>query len=107
MGIGSNLEVEKSEEDYREKCFQGIIEEAAQFVVIDGLPRKEAFEKAKLLSEKRDEAITNEQYTELDEDSGLIKFHDKSLEPSRVPSDKKRQVDAVKNELSQQFDIHD
>lgn len=104
MGIGSNLEVEKAEEKYREHRFQGIIEEAAQFVVIDGLSRNEAFQKAKLLDEERDEAIRNEQYMELNEDGSLIRFTDESLEPATVPSDKKSQVAAVAKELFEQFE---
>lgn len=104
--IGSTLEVEKAEEEYNEQCFQEIIEEAAQFVVIDGLSRKEAFQKAKMLSEEREEAMANEQYVELNED-GLIRFIDESLEPKSVPKNKKYQISVVAKELFEQFDDYD
>jgi len=103
MGMGSNLDVEKAEEEYRKQCFLGIMEEAAQFVVIDNLPREEAFQKARYLSDKREEAIRNGQYIELNKDDSLIKFIDESLEPTSVPSNKKIQVDIIAKELSEQF----
>jgi len=99
MGIGSNLMVEIQEQEIEEQNYQGIVNEAAHYVVNEKMPRKEAFYKAKELCEQRQD---KDNYIVIDEETMEIEYLQSEL---KEPIFKKtKQLEAVSNELFKEFE---
>jgi len=98
MGIGSNLMVELQEQEIAEQKYQSIIDEAAHYVVNEKMSRKEAFEHSKKLHEERED---KDNYIVTDEDTMEIEYLHSHLTESKF--EKTKQIEAVANELSEQF----
>jgi hypothetical protein len=98
MGISSNFMVELEQEEIKEKEFDNIITETAYYVVYERLEREEAYKKAKELNELRKDPNN---YIDTGD---CIEYLDCSLKEPIIPADKKKQIEAVKKELYDQFE---
>ncbi|WP_068716437.1 hypothetical protein [Vibrio tritonius] len=96
MGIGSNYYVKVAEDEYKEELLKEIARDAAVHVV-NGIDRSAAIKKAKATIEAQQEAIAMQEYYE-DED-GIIRFFDSSIESPQTPTGKHHQVATVAKEL--------
>jgi hypothetical protein len=103
MGIGSNWGVELEEQKYKEALFEEVINEASALVALKGYSREDAYQEAKELVAARQEALSNDEYSE-DEQANTIEFFDSSLEGTTIPKGKEVQIKAIAKELYQQFE---
>jgi hypothetical protein len=101
MGIGSNYYVEVAEEEHQEALRDEIARDAAVYVV-EGNDRASSIEASKENIEAQQEAFSTGAYDE-DED-GIIRFHDSSIESPATPLGKEAQVKAIAQELRDSID---
>ncbi|EKF9738651.1 hypothetical protein ATY37_19960 [Vibrio cidicii] len=101
MGIGSNYYVEVAEEEYREALREEIARDAAVFVV-EGIDRASSLKAAREIIEAQQEAISSGAYDE--DENGVIRFHDSSIESPVTPLGKESQVNAIAAELIDSID---
>jgi hypothetical protein len=94
--IGSSLMVELAEEEFRQEEFINICDEAAHYVVSEKMPRKEAFNHAKDLAERRKDPDNM-----LPSGDEIIYTDDELNEPELKITN---QIKVISQELQEQFE---